>query len=55
MKKVVIKMKDGDYVNILADELQFEKSNIIAKNEGKVVAVVKAKEIVSCYLSVQMR
>ena len=47
-------MKDGNYVNIVADELEFEKSNIIAKDEGKVVAVVKAKEVVACYLS-QMR
>lgn len=44
-------MKDGAFVNIEADTIEFEKSNIIVRNNGKIVAVAKTKEIVSCHLS----
>lgn len=53
MKKVVIHLKDGNYVNVEADTIEIEKGNVIIKNGEKIVAITKIKELVSCHLSVQ--
>ena len=51
MSKIVIKMKDGSYINIEADSLAFEKGMVFAKNGTKLVAIVKIKEILACHIS----
>ena len=51
MKKVVIKFKNGEFINIEADTIEIEKSDIIVKNNEKIVAVSKTKEIISCHMS----
>ncbi len=53
MKKVVIKFKNGEFINIEADTIEIDKSNIIVSNNGKIVVVTKTKEITSCHLSEQ--
>ena len=51
MDKIVIKFKNGEFINITADTIEIEKNDIIARHKGKIVAVAKIKEIVSCHLS----
>lgn len=51
MNKVVIKFKNGEFINIEADTITLDKSNIIVSNNGKIVVVAKLKEITSCHLS----
>ena len=53
MNKVVIKFKNGEYINVEADtiELTINKSDIVVKNNGVIVAIAKIKEVVSCHLS----
>lgn len=53
MKKVVIKFKNGEFINILADKIEIVKSDIIVSNGEKIVVVAKTKEIISCHLSEQ--
>jgi hypothetical protein len=53
MKKVVIHLKDGNFVNVEADTIELAKSYIIVKNGEKPVAIAKIKEIVSCHMSIQ--
>lgn len=53
MKKVVIKFKNGEFINIEADTIEINKSDIIVSNNGKIVVVAKTKEIISCHLSEQ--
>lgn len=51
MKKVVIKFKNGEFINIEADTIEIEKNDIMVRNKGKIVVVTKTKEIISCHLS----
>lgn len=53
MKKVVIHLKDGNYVNVEADTIEIEKGNVIIRNGEKIVAITKLKEMVSCHMSIQ--
>ena len=53
MMKVVIKFKNEDFINIEADTIEVKNNDIIVRNIGKIVAVAKLKEIVSCHLSEQ--
>lgn len=53
MKKVVIHLKDGNYVNVEADTIEIEKGNVIVKNGEDIVAITKIKELVSCHMSIQ--
>ena len=55
MGKVVIKLKNGDFINIGADTIDIDKNDIIVRNNEKIVAVTKTKEIVSCHLSEQYK
>ena len=51
MRKVVIKYKNGEFINIEADTIELDKSKIIVKNNNEIVVVTKMKEIISCHLS----
>lgn len=51
MSKVVIKFKSGEFINIEADTIEINKSDIIVSNNGKIVVVTKMKEVISCHLS----
>lgn len=51
MSKVVIKFKNGDFINIEADTIEIKNSDIVCSKYGKIVAVAKTKEIISCHLS----
>ncbi len=53
MRKAVFKFKSGEFINVEADTIEINKSEIIAKNNGKIVVVTKIKEIISCHLSEQ--
>ena len=51
MSKVVIHFKNGEFINIEADTIKIDKSDIIVSNNGKIVVVAKLKEVISCHLS----
>ena len=51
MNKVVIKFKNGEFINIEADTITIDKNDIIVSHNGKIVVVAKLKEIISCHLS----
>lgn len=53
MTRLVIKLKDGTFINVSANSLDFNKGYIMARNGETVVAIVKAQEIISCYISEQ--
>ena len=53
MSKAVIKMKDGNFINIVANHFELEKGSLLVKNNDKLVAMVKVKEITSCHISEQ--
>ena len=53
MTKAVIKLKDGNFINIEADCFELDKGSVFVKNSGRLVAIVKVKEIVSCHISEQ--
>jgi hypothetical protein len=53
VRKVVIKFKSGEFVNIEADTIEISKNDIIVSNNGKIVVLAKIKEIISCHLSEQ--
>ena len=50
MTKAVIKLKDGNFVNIEANHFEIEKGSLIVKNKDLIVAVVKVKDINACYI-----
>ena len=43
MEKIVIKFKNGEFINITADTIEIEKNDIIARHKGKIVAMAKIK------------
>ena len=51
MTKAVIKMKDGNFINIEANHFEIEKGSLLVKNNEKLVAIVKVKELLSCHIS----
>lgn len=53
MSKLIIKLKDGSYININADCLDYRKGYIMAWDGDIIVAIVKAKETISCHISKQ--
>lgn len=53
MKRLVIKLKDGTYVNVNADCLDYRKGFIMAWCGDTLVAIVNAKETTSCHISEQ--
>lgn len=54
MTRVVIKFKDGSYVNVSADCLDIRDGLIMAWNEEPLVAIAQASEVVSCHMSEQI-
>lgn len=53
MKKAVVKLKDGSHINIAADSFEFEKGMVFVKNGAALVAIAKAKDVISCHISTQ--
>ncbi len=53
MTRVVVKFKNGEHINVVADTIEVKNSDIIVNNNGKIVVVTKIKEIISCYLCEQ--
>ena len=53
MSRVVIKFKDGTYINVLADTLELKKGMVMAWSDDRLVAVVKTKDVISCHMSEQ--
>ena len=53
MSKLIIKLKDGSYININADCLDYRKGYIMAWDGDTIVAIVNAKEVISCHISKQ--
>lgn len=51
MTRVIIKLKDGTFININADCIDIRDGWIMAWNGEFVVAIVKADEVVSCHIS----
>lgn len=51
MSKVVIKLKNNEFINIEADTIEIGKSDIIVSHNGKIVVIAKIKEVISCHLS----
>jgi hypothetical protein len=51
MKRLVIKLRDGTYVNVCADCLDYRKGFIMAWHGDILVAIVNAKETISCHIS----
>lgn len=53
MTKVVIRFKDGEYINVKADYIEVKGKDIIVWQDDNVVAVTNIKEIISCHMSEQ--
>ena len=53
MTKAVIKMKDGNFINIKANYIELYKDSILVFENENLVAIVKVKEITSCHISEQ--
>lgn len=53
MTRVIIKFKDGAFINIIADCIDIRDGWIMAWNGELVVAIAKAEEVVSCHISEQ--
>lgn len=52
MSKVVIKFKNGEFINIEGDYIELKSKDIIVWHKGEIVAITNTKEIVSCHMSV---
>lgn len=53
MSKVVIKLKNGDYINVEADYIEMQGKVIVVWNDDEIKAITNTKEIVSCHMSEQ--
>ena len=51
MTKVVIKFKNGEFINIHGDYIEMKNKDIIVWHKGEIVAITTTKEIVSCHMS----
>jgi hypothetical protein len=52
VKKVVIRFKDGEFINVEADYIEMNGKDIVVWNDDNIVAITNTKEIVSCHMSV---
>lgn len=53
MTKVVIRFKDGEYINVKANYIEMNGKDIVIWNDDNIVAITNTKEIVSCHMSEQ--
>lgn len=53
MTKVVIKLKNGDYINVEADYIEMNGKDIIIWLDDNIKAITNTKEIISCHMSEQ--
>lgn len=51
MKRVIIKFRDGVYLNIPGDCIDIRDGWVMAWEGDFIVAIAKADEIISCYIS----
>lgn len=51
MSRVIIKFKDGEYLNIPGGCIDLREGWVFAWHGEYVVAIVKAEEIISCHIS----
>ncbi len=51
MAKVIIKFKNGEFINIPADCIDIRDGWIMAWRGEFIVTIVKAEEVIICYLS----
>ena len=51
MSRVVIKLKDGSHINVVADALDLRDGMVMAWNGDFLVAIVSATEMISCHIS----
>ena len=51
MKKLVVNLNDGSFINIPADRMKIDENIIIATSGGEVVAVLDVTAVVVAYIS----
>ena len=51
MKRVVIKFKNGEHINVEADYIEMNGKDIIIWLDDDIKAITNTKEIVSCHMS----
>lgn len=51
MKRLVIRFKDGEHMNIPADYIDMRDGFIVAWDGDNIVAIIAAEMIISCHLS----
>lgn len=53
MKRVIIKFKNGDHINIRADCIDLRDSFVMAWDENDLVVIANADEVISCHVAEQ--
>lgn len=51
MRKLVVQLNDGSFINIPADRMQYVDNCIIATNAGELVAILDISVVLYVYLS----
>ena len=51
MTRVIIRFKDGEHINIQGDYIDIKDEWIFAWKGDFIVLIVKAEEVVACYIS----
>ena len=51
MKKLVVYLNDGNFINILADKMVREENFITVTNDGELVAVLDISTVLVAYIS----
>lgn len=51
MAKVIIKFKNGEHINIPADCIELRDEWIYAWRGDYIVVIVRAEEVIACYIS----
>lgn len=51
MTKVIMRFKDGEHLNIPADCIDIRDGWVLAWNGDNIVAISKADEIITCYMT----
>lgn len=51
MKKLVVQLNDGSFINIPADKMTYEDNYITATNNGELVAILDISVVLYAYIS----
>jgi hypothetical protein len=51
MTRCVIKFKDGELLNLVADYIDLRDGNVMAWRGESLVLIAKVEEVISCHLS----